>query len=228
MPESLQTDLIQKAEIDLYYDVFIPEGIRLPARLLMAVHGYGAHKRYMMREARAVAADRFVIASIQAPYQHFRSTDDGYRVGFGWLTDFQAPASVALHHKFIKDVTRTLSADGVADGAGIYLYGFSQACALNFRFALTNPEMVEAIVGVCGGVPGDLETNSEYKPMNADTFYLYGTDDEFYSQEKFAEFDQRLRVRIPNYTSNQYNANHEITEAMRVDIAAFLARKLPE
>src|SRR3982751_3580557 len=137
MPESLQTDLIQRAQIDLYYDVFIPDGIELPAPLLVAVHGYGAHKRYMMREARAVAGDRFVIASIQAPHQHFRPTDEGYRMGFGWLTDFHAAESVALHHKFVKDVLSSLVDEGVVDGSGIYLYGFSQASALNFRFAFT-------------------------------------------------------------------------------------------
>ena len=84
--ENLCTDLIMKAEISLYYDLFVPENISKPAPLLLAVHGYGAHKRYMMREARLVADDKFVIASIQGPHQHFRKTDDGYRVGFGTVT----------------------------------------------------------------------------------------------------------------------------------------------
>jgi phospholipase/carboxylesterase len=226
MPESLQTDLTQKTELDLYYDVYVPDRLELPAPLLIAAHGYGAHKRYMMREARAVAGDRFVIASIQGPYQHFRATDDGYRVGFGWLTDFHAPESVALHHKFVKDVLSSLFTEGAVDGSGIFLYGFSQASALNFRFAFTNPEMVKGAVAVCGGVPGDLETNPLYKPLNAYTFYIYGNDDEFYSQEKFTEFDRKLKERIPNYTSKQYDAKHEITEEMRVDIRAFLDNKL--
>ena len=58
------TDLVLKAEINLYYDVHIPDDAR-SAPLLIAVHGYGAHKRYMMREARAVAPADFVIASVQ-------------------------------------------------------------------------------------------------------------------------------------------------------------------
>ena len=57
-----QFDLTQKAEINLYYDLWIPEGISDPAPLLIAVHGYGAHKRYMLREARQVAPENFVIA----------------------------------------------------------------------------------------------------------------------------------------------------------------------
>ncbi len=85
--DNLQTDLSVKAEIDLYYDVFTPNDHRDPAPLLLAVHGYGAHKRYMMREAKLIAPKNFVIASVQGPHQHFRQTADGYRVGFGWLTD---------------------------------------------------------------------------------------------------------------------------------------------
>ncbi len=84
----LETDLNLTAEIKLYYDLFIPENSEKPAPLLLAVHGYGAHKRYMMREARLIAPENFVVASIQAPHQHYRQTDDGFKVGFGWLTDY--------------------------------------------------------------------------------------------------------------------------------------------
>ena len=98
--ENLQTDLSVSAEIKLYYDLFVPENLVNPAPLLLAVHGYGAHKRYMMREARAVAPADFVIASVQAPHQHFRQTDSGFKIGFGWLTDFKSEESVAVHHDF--------------------------------------------------------------------------------------------------------------------------------
>lgn len=220
--ENLCTDLIMKAEISLYYDLFVPENISKPAPLLIAVHGYGAHKRYMMREARLVADDKFVIASIQGPHQHSRKTDDGYRVGFGWLTDDKPEEYIRLHHQFIFDVIEKLDGDDLIDRSRITLFGFSQSCALNFRFAFTYPEMLSSIVGVCGGIPGDLETNPTYKPFNAKTLYQYGNDDEFYSLEKFRDFDAKLNSRLPNYCSKQYKAKHEITNEMRDDIRAFL------
>src|SRR6185295_9789499 len=121
--ENTQTDLTMKAEVSLYYDLYVPENITLPAPLLIAVHGYGAHKRYMMREARSVAGDRFVIASIQAPHPHYRRTDDGYRIGFGWLSDHKPDEYVRLHHKFVHDIIDKLAGDGVVDGRQVYLYG---------------------------------------------------------------------------------------------------------
>ncbi len=226
MPEeTLLTDLTLTAEIKLYYDLYVPENAKANAPLLIAVHGYGAHKRYMMREARAVAPADWVIASVQGPHEHFRQTGDGYRIGFGWLTDHKPAESVALHHKFLLDVIEKLSNDGTIDRRRVYLYGFSQACALNFRFAFTHPDAMRGIVGVCGGIPGDLETNPIYKPFDAETFYLYGDDDEFYTQEKLTGFEQKLRHRLPNFQSKQYAAKHEITEEMRADIRKFLAER---
>ncbi|MEO7659351.1 MAG: hypothetical protein ABIV48_07030 [Pyrinomonadaceae bacterium] len=220
--DDLQTDLTMTAEINLYYDLFVPENIEKPAPLLIAVHGYGAHKRYMMREARLVAPGNFVIASIQAPHPHYRKTADGYRIGFGWLSDHKPEEYVRLHHKFVLDVIEKLSADNLIDRNRIFIYGFSQACALDFRFAFTNPEILTGIVGVCGGIPGDLETNPQYKPFAADTFYLYGDDDEFYMQEQFSTFDDTLAARLPNYRSKHFAAKHEITDEMRVDIRNWL------
>ena len=224
--ENLLTDLSIKTEINLYYDLFVPESVAAPAPLLVAVHGYGAHKRYMMREARAVAPDEFVIASIQAPYQHFRPTNDGsYKIGFGWLTDYKAPESVLLHHNFVLEVIEKLSEQDLIDASRIYLYGFSQACALNFRFAFTFPDVARGVVGISGGIPGDLDTNEIYRPTAADVFYLYNDDDEFYPLEKYESFAARLDDYLPNFQARLYRAKHEITEEMRADVKNWLKEK---
>ena len=219
---NLSTDHSVKAEINLYYDLFVPENISTRAPLLIAVHGYGAHKGYMMREARLIAPDDFVIVSLQAPHQHFRRTDDGYRVGFGWLTDHKPDESVKLHKRFVLDVIEKLAGDGLIDRSRITLYGFSQSCALNFRFAFTYPEVASSVIAIGGGIPSDLDANAAYKPFKASTFYLYGNDDEFYSLDKFRDFDKKLAELLPNYSSKRYEAKHEITDEMREDVRNFL------
>lgn len=220
----LTTDLHTTAEIKLYYDLFTPPELASPAPLLIAVHGYGAHKRYMMREARRIAPADMVIASIQAPHPHYRRTDDGYRIGFGWLSDDHPEEHVALHHRFVLDVIDKLAAQQLIDRERVFIYGFSQACALNFRFGFTYPEVLKGLIGVCGGIPGDLDTNGVYKPANGEVFYLYGDDDEFYSQEQLLAFDERLAAYLPNYRSKHYKAGHEITDEMRADLSEWLAR----
>jgi phospholipase/carboxylesterase len=220
--EITQTDLSIRAEIKLYYDLFVPENIEKPAPLLIAVHGYGAHKRYMMREAKLIASDDLIIASVQAPHQHFRQTDNGYRVGFGWLTDYKSDESVRLHHDFLLAIIEKLTSENMIDRNRIFLYGFSQACAINFRFALTHPDISRGVLAVCGGIPSDLETNENYKQLAAKTFYLYGDKDEFYPLEKFRSFEEKLKNVLPDFESKQYAAKHEITEEMRADMKKWL------
>ena len=218
----LQQDLNLTAEIKLWYDLFVPENAKPNAPLILAVHGYGAHKRYMMREAQLVAPEGFVIASIQAPHQHFRPVGDGFKIGFGWLTDYKSEESVALHHNFALEIIENLAEKQLIDTNQIYLYGFSQACALNFRFAFTFPEKVRGVIGVCGGIPGDLDTNPHYKPTVAETFYLYNDDDEFYPLEKYESFAAKLDAYLPNFESKLYQSKHEIIQPMRDDIKAWL------
>lgn len=221
----LETDLSLKAEINLYYDLFLPENVKKPAPLLIAVHGYGAHKRYMMREAVLLAPENFIIASIQAPHQFHRKTDAGYKTGFGWLTDFKPEESIEIHQKFVSGVIEKLADENLIDANQIYLFGFSQACALNFRFAFTRANALRGIVGVCGGIPSDLDANENYQPTDAKVFYLYSTKDEFYTLEKYESFDAKLRNYLPRYQSKVYRAAHEITDAMREDIKNWLAAK---
>ena len=223
--ENLQTDRVLKAEIKLYYDLFVPETVEKPVPLLIALHGYGAHKRYMMREARAVAPDNFAVAALQGFHQHWReTTEKGVppKIGFGWLTSYKAEDSVRVHHAAVLDLIENLTREGVADRNKIFLLGFSQSCALNFRFAFSHPELLRGVVGIAGGIPGDWETSEFYQPSNAAVFYLYGTRDEFYPIETLNRNAEKLSSRASSYRAKAYDAAHEITDDMRRDINRWL------
>lgn len=222
----IKTDESVTAEIKLYYDLHIPKDAETPAPLLIAVHGYAAHKHYMMREAKLIAPENFAIVSLQAPNKFVRKTKNGeYKPVFGWLTDYKAEESVALHHKFVLDVIEKLANDEIIDKSNVFLYGFSQACALNFRFAFTNLSSLKGIIGVCGGIPSDLDENEIYQPTNAETLYIYGTKDEFYPLEKFQKFAKKLDDYLPNFQALKYKATHEITNEMREDMREWLLTK---
>ncbi len=62
------------------------------------------------------------------------------------------------------------------------------------------------MIGVAAAFRSDLETNALYKPTNADIFYLYGNDDEFYPLGKFQSFEQKLKDYLPNFQSKLYKA----------------------
>jgi predicted esterase len=226
--ENFQTDRELTAELKLYYDLFVPENAAKPAPLLIAVHGYGGNKRAMMREARAVAPDNFAVAALQGFHQHWREPEESggkFKVGFSWLTSYKAEDSAAIHHQALRDLIENLIGEAIADRDNIFLFGFSQSCALNFRFALSNPTILRGIIGACGGIPSDLETSEIYQPMTAAAFYLYGTRDEFYPLAQFEANAAKLTNYAQDFRSKVYDAAHEITAEMREDVKIFLAEK---
>jgi len=106
----------------------------------------------------------------------------------------------------------------------VFLLGFSQSCALNYRFAFTHPERLRGVVGICGGIPGDWETSSVYRQAEFDVFHLTGTEDEFYPPTRVADYAKQLGTRARSVTSKSYHAAHEIVPEMRADVKEWLAR----
>lgn len=214
-------------EMRLYYD--LSRSGTIPAPLLIALHGYGANKRQMMREARQMAPPEFSIAAMQAFHQHMKEPKEAggpLRFGFGWLTNFHPEESVAIHHQAVLDLIETLTAERVADAQNIFLLGFSQSCALNYRFAFTHPEVLRGVIGICGGLPGDWQTNQSYKKTDAAVFHLAGNQDEFYSPERVGDYAEQLRLRAADVTFKGYEGGHDFVPEMRGDIRAWLQSKV--
>jgi phospholipase/carboxylesterase len=220
------TERSLSAAIKLYYDLRVAKPT--PAPLLIALHGYGAGKRQMMREAQAIAPERFAVASLQGLHQHLKDPKEPggpLRFGFGWLTNFRPEESVAVHHRALLELIDSLTAEGVADPKQIFLLGFSQSCALNYRFAFTHPDRLRGVIGVCGGMPGDWESSEIYKQTDASVLHLSGERDEFYSPERTTDYAEHLRTRASDVEFRSYEAGHEIVQAMRDDVRSWLEER---
>jgi phospholipase/carboxylesterase len=223
---SLRTDCTLHTESKLYYDFFTPTKGAAP--LLIALHGYGSNKNWMMREARRCVPEGFAVASLQGFHQHLkepRETGLPLRYGFGWLTNFHPEDSIAMHHAALLQLVEVLAAQATIRRERVFLMGFSQSCALNYRFAFTHRKVLRGVVGICGGLPGDWETSELYGPTNASVLQLNGTRDEFYTPERVANYGERLRTRARDTEVRSYDAGHELTPAMRDDVRAWLAKR---
>ncbi|HEX7335543.1 MAG TPA: dienelactone hydrolase family protein [Pyrinomonadaceae bacterium] len=224
-----QIDRTLEARVNLYYD--LRPGPTASAPLLIALHGYGANKRQMMREAQLAAPESFAIASLQGFHQHIKEPREAgapLRFGFGWLTNFRSEESVAVHHRALIDLIDILTAEGVADPSRVYTLGFSQSCALNYRFAFTHPEKLRGAIGVCGGIPGDWETSTVYRQAPIDVLHLAGTRDEFYPTERVKDYERQLKTRARSVVFKSYDAGHEIVPEMRPDVVQWLTRAANE
>jgi phospholipase/carboxylesterase len=225
MPEITERRITQ--EFPCYYDLYIPEGDK-PKPLLIAMHGYGGDKTSMMKLARRINDNAYVIAALQGPHQHLvmptkESPQLGY--GFGWLTNFKPEESVALHHRLVLDIIGTLKASGEADTGKVFLLGFSQAVGVNFRFAFTHPDLVRGVIAICGGIPGDWESNDHYKSGNIDVLYIASERDEYYTPERIRQNTEALKRRAGSVELRFFDAGHEVPRGSFVVINEWLETK---
>ncbi len=225
-PQTPTVERTLTAEIKLYYDVHLSQ--QTPAPLLIALHGYGASMRQMMREAQNLAPEEFAIVSLQGPHQHLKEAKEPggpLRFGFGWLTNFRPEESIAIHQRALLEVTDSLVKEGVADPKRVFLLGFSQSCALNYRFAFTHRDVLRGVIGICGGLPGDWEGSEIYQPTAASIFHLSGERDEYYPPARTNDYAAQLRTRAREVECRSYDAGHEVVQAMRDDIRDWLRER---
>ncbi len=225
------TDVIERrmtVEFPCYYDLYVPEDDN-PKPLVIALHGYGGDKSSMMRVMRRINERDYAVACLQGPHQHLVMPTKGspkLGYGFGWLSNFKPEESVAMHHALIRQIIETLGQSGQADTSNVFLLGFSQACGANFRFAFTHGDMVRGVVAICGGIPGDWETEGKYQSGAVDVLYIAAERDEYYTPERMRQNAESLRSRARSVELRFFDAGHEVPRESYPVIDEWLGRRI--
>lgn len=212
-----------------YCDVFLPDGENAP--LVVALHGYGGNKRSMARLVQPALPEGFALASLQGPHPHLVRPEDRSKplgVGFGWVSNWKPQESIAMHHAAIDAVLDRLSRAGRIDPAAVFLLGFSQSVAMNFRYAFTRPGRVRGIVAVAGGIPGDWATSPKFRDAAVDVLYLAGRDDEFYPPVKIEENARALETRGARVEVAVLDCGHDFPPDAASPIREWLALRASE
>lgn len=215
MREKIVGEVVERTfsqEIRRHYNLFVPPGDG-PFPLVIAMHGYGGDRTSLMRLMRRINETDFAIAALQGPHQHVVRPDDQthpLKFGFGWATNFEFDESMAMHANAIQTIMSQMEAHPRVDAERVFLVGFSQAVAMNFRVAFTNPGIVRGVVGICGGIPGDWLTDRKYVRGNFDVLYLAGRTDEYYSPEKMKSNAEALLTRARSVEFRIFECGHEV------------------
>ena len=185
------------ARLECRYLLHSPKDLGSNPLLIVALHGYSSNPEDMLRLARMAVGDEHVIASVQAPNQHYLSAGlpegrPGH--GYNWGISKHWDATVRLHHEMVVAVLSRLQERFRAGADRCVLLGFSQPVGLNYRFAATHPEQVRGVIGICGGVPRDWQ-EPKYKPVTAALLHISRDQDEFYPVASASTFADRLRER---------------------------------
>lgn len=207
-----------------HYLISVPEKTAPgPLPLLIALHGYGGDMTSMLRLAQTIAGDEMASASLQGPHQFWFPAVDSEprRVGFGWLTPFRPAESQLRQQEFVLRVIEEACGLYRCDPGRVFLMGFSQACALNYRFAFRWPERLRGVVSVCGGLPSDLD-DPKYKPFGGGILHAAAKQDQFYEIEDARRFPDTLRRYCGDVTLFEYDSTHVFPRRALPDIRRWI------
>ena len=217
-----------------YYELELPHRHRAQGHsrkrwpLLIALHGYEGDMTSMMRVARRIGHGKMIVIALQGPNQFLIGNDPlkHHRIGFGWGTTWKMEDSVALHHADLRALIDLAVRRYHASRTQVFLLAFSQACAYNYRFVFTYPRAICGAIGVCGGVPGDWESNPLYRPAQTHVLHIAATRDKWYSRERNLEFRRQLGERAASLDFRFYNSTHKFPRPSIPHIRKWIERHL--
>ena len=196
---------------NLYYDLHIPDGNdQAPRPLLIALHGYEGNKESMMALSQKINSRDFIIASVQGPNGFFVRSEgepNKPKIGFGWMMQYKAEETIRLHHETLRSIIEEIAAKYSIDRSAIFLLAFSQSVSLNYRFAFTYPGVVRGVIAVCGGIPGDWDSDKYYN-SETDLLIIAGETDEFYPLERTRTFKDVMARRSPSVEFRSFPVGH--------------------
>jgi predicted esterase len=202
------------------YDLALPE--RLGGPLLVTLHGYGQSKRASLAYGRRIGQD-WPLAALQAPHPHHRWRQDGSReTGYGWVSDEAPEEDVGNHHLFVEGVIERVYEDGLIAQPSAFLFGFSQAVSLNYRFAATHPERVLGLVAVAGATPSSWVEEPPPR-LELPVLHLAMTEDAAYPLERARGFRGVLEAFTSRLSWFEPGGGHRVPRAAYPLIRDWLA-----
>ncbi len=216
--------------LECRYLLQIPEHPSAQPLVVVALHGYSSNPEAMLRLTSGLVGDRHIIASIQAPNQHYVA--DGLPTaqsvaGYNWGIRPHWESSVLLHHQMLRQVLKALRERFEVGSDRCLLVGFSQPVGLNYRFVGTHPDEVAGVIGICGGVPRDWQED-KYQPVPAALLHISRDEDPIYPVAVANTFAERLRYRAKDVEFHLIPGPHRFPSKGRHIVGPWLKRVFHE
>ncbi|MHB8801073.1 MAG: alpha/beta hydrolase [Thermoanaerobaculia bacterium] len=199
-----------------------------PFPLLLGLHGYGMHAATLFPLLSRMAPEGWGVVALEGPQSAFLPGEElgpsGAR-GFHWGVSPRHEDNQAVHRAAVAEAIAWSVARG-ADPARVSLLGFSQPCSFDYRLALAPPHghPFRAVVGLCGGLPGEWTEPGPGTAASSATHALHvSTDvDEYYALERVAPFEGLLAPRFASARHEIHHGGHRIPATAIPVAKAFL------
>jgi predicted esterase len=186
--------------------------------MLVGFHGYGESAEMELNRLRSVSgSDRWIVLVIQGLHRFYRRRSD--EVVASWMTRQDRELAIQDNCSYVAKVVDTVTKQCDATGP-LVLSGFSQGVAMAFRAAATLGKRVRGVIALGGDVPPEIEP-AVLSRIPA-VLIGSGNKDEWYTAEKVASDERRLRSAGVNLQVCSFDGGHEWTPAFAQAASRFL------
>jgi predicted esterase len=192
--------------------------------MLIGFHGYAEDAEAQLERLRAVPESaRWLTVSIQALHPFYRRRTD--RVVASWMTRQDREWAIIDNAAYVATSIDAVAAEWPTLPAVVFA-GFSQGVAMAFRAAVHTNRPVAGVVAAGGDIPPEL-TTSALKGVPA-VLLARGTSDDWYTGEKFAADERRLRECSVSVRALEFNGGHEWSTEVIAAASDLLRESYPD
>ena len=188
------------------------------APLLIGFHGYGEAAETQMDRMRAIpGADQWLLLAIQGLHRFYHRRTNG--VIASWMTRQDRELAIADNLAYVSNVIDTAAREWPVSGTLVFA-GFSQGVAMAFRAAANSRRTVAGIITAGGDVPPEIAESSLARVNDA--LICHGSSDDWYTRDKFAQDERRLREAGVNVRALEFDGGHEWSDEVVEAAGTFL------
>jgi predicted esterase len=190
--------------------------------LLVGFHGYGETAEAQLDRLREIpGSDRWTLVSVQGLHQFYRRRTN--EIVASWMTRQNRELAIADNIAYVARVIHALS-DERSAGQTLVLAGFSQGVAMAFRAAVTVDMPIAGVIACGGDVPPELDAKALSRIPSV--LIGRGVRDEWYTAEKLASDERRLRAAGVVVEAVVLDAAHDWTPEFAIAGARFIESSL--
>jgi predicted esterase len=197
---------------------YLVESPGLGAPLLVGFHGYAELADNEFSRLRNVnGSDLWTVVAVQGLHRFYRGrTQD---VVASWMTtqnrELAIADNIAYTSKVIESVAKEYSASPT-----LVLSGFSQGVAMAYRCATSLDHPVSGVIALAGDAPPELDLSALSRISSV--LLGRGLKDEWYTAEKLARDEERLRSAGVHVETVTFSGGHEWTPEFSAAVSGFL------
>lgn len=207
----------------MFYLIQTPEVASDNPPILMMLHGFGSNEEDLFSLKEVLPKNYFII-SVRAP---FKMEEGSYMWSSLSVENKKIKANpaeaLASCDSLINLITRIKQKFGLANSP-VYWMGFSQGAMMCYTLALVKKVPMTGLIAMSGRITD--EAKAAIITFTPDTsmriFISHGKQDEVIAIEQGRDANNALKEKLKLVQFKEYDAAHEISEAMLKDLVEWL------